>query len=113
MGGIYIKADFFDKKGMREMTDDFMASPEFQALIKEYLEYLNTALPGVRSKLSDKIFADVYKFGHNIKGTGTSYGFENLSNLGAEICNNIKDENYSNLGDFLDQVGTILTEALA
>ena len=41
------------------MTDDFMQSPEFQALIKEYLEYLNTSLPGVRINLSDALFQDV------------------------------------------------------
>ncbi|MBT3228752.1 MAG: hypothetical protein HOD43_11960 [Candidatus Marinimicrobia bacterium] len=95
------------------MTDDFMDSPEFKALIKEYLEYLNTSLPGVRSNLSDKLYKDVYKFGHNIKGTGTSYGFENLSDIGAKICNNIKAEDYSQLGSLLDNVGDILTEALA
>ncbi len=95
------------------MTDDFMDSPEFQALIKEYLNYLNTALPGVRTNLEDKLYADVYKFGHNIKGTGTSYGYENLSDIGAEICSSIKDENYTNLGSLLDKVGGILAEALA
>jgi hypothetical protein len=95
------------------MTDDFMDSPEFQALIKEYLNYLNTALPGVRTNLTDKLYKDVYKFGHNIKGTGTSYGFENLSKLGAEICSDIKAENYANLESHLDKVGSILTEALA
>jgi hypothetical protein len=77
------------------------------------LEYLNTSLPGVRSNLSDKLYKDVYKFGHNIKGTGTSYGFENLSDIGAKICNNIKAEDYSQLGSLLDNVGDILTEALA
>ena len=95
------------------MTDDFMDSPEFQALIIEYLNYLNTALPGVRSNLTDKLYTDVYKFGHNIKGTGTSYGYENLSNIGAQICSNIKEEDYSNLESLLDDVGKILTEALA
>ncbi len=95
------------------MTDDFMDSPEFQALIKEYLEYLNTSLPGIRSSLGDELYQDVYKFGHNIKGTGTSYGFENLSTIGAEICANIKDEDYSKLSSHLDQVDAILTEALA
>ena len=95
------------------MTDDFMDSPEFQALIQEYLNYLNTALPGVRTNLTDKLYTDVYKFGHNIKGTGTSYGYENLSNIGAQICSNIKEEDYSNLESLLDDVGKILTEALA
>ena len=98
---------------MGTMTDDFMDSPEFKALIKEYLNYLNTSLPGVRSNLNDELYQDVYKFGHNIKGTGTSYGFENLSDIGAKICSNIKDEDYSDLASLLDKVDSILTEALA
>ncbi len=95
------------------MTDDFMQSPEFQALIKEYLAYLNTSLPAVRTNLGDALYQDVYKFGHNIKGTGTSYGFENLSLIGAEICSNIKAESYGELEGLLDRVGQILTEALS
>ena len=95
------------------MTDDFMQSPEFQALIKEYLTYLNTSLPGVRSSLGDALYQDVYKFGHNIKGTGTSYGFENLSLIGAEICSKIKAEKYEGLVGLLDKVDSILEEALS
>lgn len=95
------------------MTDDFMQSPEFQALIKEYLEYLNSSLPGVRANLNDGLYQDVYKFGHNIKGTGTSYGYENLSLIGTSICSSIKAEEYGGLPNLLDDVDTILTEALA
>jgi len=95
------------------MTEDFMDSPEFQALIKEYIEYLKTSLPGVQSSLNGELYADVYKFAHNIKGTGTSYGFENLSELGAVICANIKAEDYTELGSLLDKVDAILSEALA
>jgi len=98
---------------MNKMTEDFMDSPEFQALIIEYLNYLKTSLPGVRSNLSDKLYKDVYKFGHNIKGTGTSYGFQGLSDLGAGICNSIKNEKYDGLATLLDQVEAILSEALS
>lgn len=95
------------------MTEDFMQSPEFQSLIKEYLEYLNTALPGVRSNLSDGLYQDVFKFAHNIKGTGTSYGFDNLSQIGAEICTNIEAASYERLEALMDKVGSILNEALS
>ena len=94
------------------MTDDFMQSPEFQALIKEYLKYLNTALPGIRSSLNDNLYQEVFKFAHNIKGTGTSYGFENLSQTGAEICKQIEAESYSGLKTLLDKIDSILKEAL-
>jgi len=95
------------------MTDDFMQSPEFQALIKEYLAYLNTSLPAVRTSLVDALYQDVYKFGHNIKGTGTSYGYEKLSQIGGEICSNIKAESYGELEGLLDQVDQILKQALS
>lgn len=95
------------------MSEDFMDSPEFKALIKEYLEYLNTSLPAVRSSLSEELYQDVYKFGHNIKGTGTSYGFQNLSDLGADICTRIKSEEYADLSALLDDVEGALKEALA
>lgn len=95
------------------MSDDFMQSAEFQALIKEYLEYLNTSLPTVQTNLTDGLYADVYKFGHNIKGTGTSYGYENLTLIGADICTNIDQENYSAVTTLLKNVGEIVSEALS
>ncbi len=95
------------------MTDDFMQSPEFQALIKEYLEYLQQSLPGVRTNLKDELYQDVYKFGHNIKGTGTSYGFQTLSDLGRDICEDIKAEKYTGLAGHLDAVEQVIVEALS
>ena len=109
----YISANDSEEKGTTIMTNDFMKSPEFQALIKEYLAYLNTSLPGVRTNLNDGLYQDVYKFGHNIKGTGTSYGYENLSLLGAEICSTIKAEKYEGLAALLDKVDGILVAALS
>lgn len=94
------------------MSEDFMQSPEFQALIKEYLQYLEQSLPGVRTNLSDGLYQDVYKFGHNIKGTGTSYGYQELSDLGRDICENIKAEEYAPLAALLDRVDALVTEAL-
>ena len=94
------------------MTDDFMQSPEFQALIKEYLEYLNTTLPGVKNSLNDTLYQEVYKFAHNIKGTGTSYGFPELTQLGADICEAINNSDYDKLAGHLDRIELIIKEAI-
>lgn len=101
-----------EEKEMEEMTEDFMDSPEFQALIKEYVTYLHTSLPAVRNSLGEKLYRDVYKFGHNIKGTGTSYGFGDLTKIGTEICTDIKNENYGNLDTLLNGIEKILNDAL-
>ena len=94
------------------MTDDFMQSPEFQALIKEYLEYLQALLPEIREKLADSSYEGVYKYAHNIKGTGTSYGFESLSQLGADICEEMKQEQYAGISARLDAIEGFIQEEL-
>ena len=90
------------------MTDDFMQSPEFQALIKEYLEYLNSSLAAIKMNLSDGLYQDVYKFAHNIKGTGTSYGYENLTLIGTNICKQITENKYAELDEQLNQIEAII-----
>ena len=90
------------------MTDDFMQSPEFQALIKEYLEYLNSSLAAIKMNLSDGLYQDVYKFAHNIKGTGTSYGYENLTLIGTKICKQITENKYAELDEQLNQIEAII-----
>ncbi|MCF7807514.1 MAG: hypothetical protein K9M49_05360 [Candidatus Marinimicrobia bacterium] len=94
------------------MSQDFMQSPEFQALIKEYLEYLKALFPETRQHFENAGYDKVYKFAHNIKGTGTSYGFENLSQLGADICSEINAEKYENIPDQLNQIESIIDTAL-
>jgi hypothetical protein len=92
------------------MTDDFMQSPEFQALIKEYIAYLNTSLPAVRSSLKDGLYEEVYKFAHNIKGTGTSYGYSNLTMIGKDMCSQIHAKSFETLEDQLNKIDSILKE---
>ncbi|MCF7822742.1 MAG: hypothetical protein K9N35_01075 [Candidatus Marinimicrobia bacterium] len=95
------------------MTEDFMQSPEFQALIKEYLEYLSSTLPAVKISLSDGLYQEVYKFAHNIKGTGTSYGFPNLTQLGTDICGLINAKEMEELEKHLDEIESIIQDAIS
>ena len=95
------------------MTEDFLQSPEFQAMTKEYLEYLAALLPEIVEKFEASDNEAVYKYAHNIKGTGTSYGFENLSQLGADICDEMKEQKYEDISEKLSSIGSILKEELA
>ena len=90
------------------MTDEFMQSPEFKALIKEYLEYIRTSLPAVKTSLSEGLYPEVYKFAHNIKGTGTSYGFPNLTQIGTDVCNHINANKYDDLETQLNEIESII-----
>jgi len=67
------------------VENDYLKDPEFQELIRQYLEFLNNALPDVKSNLSNKNFLEVQKFGHNMKGSGGGYGLDEFSEFGAQI----------------------------
>jgi hypothetical protein len=55
---------------------------------------------------------DVYQYAHNIKGTGASYGFKNLSELGAEICGGIKAKKFDGIQEKLENIGSVIDSAL-
>ncbi len=58
-------------------------------------EYLNT-LPGVLKKLKTAVkkekFDDIYKIGHDLKGTGGAFGQEKISILGGQIEHAAKEK---------------------
>ncbi|NOZ75879.1 MAG: hypothetical protein GXO90_11005 [FCB group bacterium] len=67
------------------MENDYLNDPEFQELIRQYLDFLVNALPDVKANLSDKNFLEVQKFGHNMKGSGGGYGLDEFSEFGSQI----------------------------
>lgn len=92
------------------MTEDFYNSPEFQELIDEYLTYLVSELGKAREALERKEFLVVQKFGHNLKGTGKGYGFEDLSQLGAQIEQDAMQENAASLPGLLARLERMLNK---
>lgn len=64
---------------------DYLNDPEFRELTRNYLQYLVDTLPEVKTNLSDGNFPAVQKFGHDLKGTGGGYGFDEFTQLGGQI----------------------------
>ena len=58
------------------MNLDLYDDPEFQKLIRKYLDYLHKELVGIKKHIQLKKFQEIRKFGHNLKGTGGGYGFD-------------------------------------
>ena len=56
------------------------------------------------------LYEEVYKFAHNIKGTGTSYGYSNLTMIGKDMCDQIHAKSFDALEDHLNEIEAILSE---
>ncbi len=67
------------------MNFDLFNDPEFQDLIRKYLDYLQKELERVKESIQQSNFLEIRQFGHNLKGTGGGYGFDEFTKLGGEI----------------------------
>jgi DNA-binding response OmpR family regulator len=82
-----------------EDTPDLrVAIPEFlRDLAPEFLRRQRLGLLAVVSALQSREFDPVQTFAHNIKGTGRSFGFPRLTDLGREMERAAKDRDASTL----------------
>ena len=55
---------------------------EMQAIVPKYLANRSSDCVSLRDQANTQAFADAKRLGHNMKGTGGGYGFEEVSRLG-------------------------------
>ena len=58
---------------------------EMQGIVPKYLANRARDCDALRQHAASRAFADAKRLGHNMKGTGGGYGFEEISRLGARI----------------------------
>jgi len=58
---------------------------EMQGIVPKYLANRAKDCDALREQAANSGFADAKRLGHNMKGTGGGYGFEEISRLGACI----------------------------
>lgn len=82
--------------------------PDLEELIPGFLENRNLDVEKLRSAIKDNDFEDLCSIGHSIKGVGGGYGFDLMSELGANIETAAKEsnadavqENINRLDDYL------------
>ena len=63
------------------MEQDYLNDPEFQELIREYIQYLSDNLVEIKEDLNNSDYLKVQKFGHNLKGSGGGYGLMEMSKI--------------------------------
>jgi hypothetical protein len=56
--------------------------PELQAIVPKYLANRAKDCASLREQAASGAFAEAKRLGHNMKGTGGGYGFEEVSRLG-------------------------------
>jgi CheY-like chemotaxis protein len=104
----------------RSRPDPDAVSAQIAALVPKYLASKLKQIEEACASLAANDFDPIYRFGHNLKGTGAGYGFPRIEALGAEIekaaiehDNRCVSEQLETLRQFLiDDAGAVPMEAL-
>lgn len=84
------------------------ASDRFnQAMAKlrpEYLEHRSAELSEMRKKIEEGNYALVESFGHKTRGSGASYGFNEISIIGGELEKAAEEKKYELVKELLDRL---------
>ena len=84
---------------------------DLEDLIPGFLENRNTDIEALRTELENSQYENLRSIGHSIKGVGGGYGFDLMSQIGAEIESAAKEsdgdlirEKIEQLDDYLKRV---------
>ncbi len=87
--------------------------PEFAEHAARYLAGKREQLPTLQHFLSESDFSKISSLAHNLKGTGTSFGFPELSRIGGEMEDAARTSDAGSLARQLEELSDYLSEAAA
>ena len=91
--------------------DDF-DDDEWAEMQEMYLNHTFKELNTIKKTLEFPSFDSLRTFGHNIKGSGGMYGFDEITSMGAEIESAAMNENLEVIKSHLDALEVFLKSKL-
>ena len=79
-----------------------------EELIPGFLNNRNTDVENLNAALSDGKLETLQSIGHSLKGVGGGYGFDGLSEIGAEIESKAKSGDLNDIGDLIEKMRNYL-----
>ena len=87
--------------------DDF-DDDEWAEMQEMYINHTFKELNTIKEDINSVKFDSLRTFGHNIKGSGGMYGFNEITEIGATIESAAKDENMDQIKSNFDRLETFL-----
>ena len=91
--------------------DDF-DDDEWAEMQEMYINHTFKELKSIKENINSTTFDSLRTFGHNIKGSGGMYGFNEITEMGTTIESAAKDENMDQIKSGLDNLETFLKSKL-
>jgi CheY-like chemotaxis protein len=87
--------------------------PSVAAMAPRYLKNMEKSLQELRAAEAIQDYASIQRIGHNLHGTGGSFGFPLITQFGATMEQAAKDRDMGQIGSAILQLGSYLEQLLA
>jgi len=91
--------------------DDF-DDDEWAEMQEMYINHTSKELKNIKENLDSAAFDSLRTFGHNLKGSGGMYGFNEITSRGAAIESAAMNENLEDIRSHLDALEVFLKSKL-
>jgi HPt (histidine-containing phosphotransfer) domain-containing protein len=91
--------------------DDF-DDDEWAEMQEMYINHTSKELKNIKENLDSAAFDSLRTFGHNLKGSGGMYGFNEITSRGAAIESAAMNENLEDIKSHLDALEVFLKSKL-
>jgi len=85
-----------------------IADPFARRLMVQYLGRREADLQSLRSALASEDFDSIRIKGHNLYGSGSAYGLDRISELGADLERAAKKHDGDHIGQLIDTLETFI-----
>ena len=82
--------------------------PDLEALVAGYLEHRRKDVEILKASMKTKDFETLRIIGHSLKGSGSGYGFDRLTELGAALEQAGKEQDTAALTTLTEELGDYL-----
>lgn len=87
-----------------------VSDPFAKRLMVQYLGRRKADLKILRAALADEDFDDIRKKGHNLFGSGSAYGLDRISELGAHLESAAKKRDGEHIGELIDTLEAFIRD---
>ena len=84
--------------------------PDIEDIVPIFFEKLNEEIDAALESLERANYEDIHIWGHNLKGTGSGYGFDGVSEIGKSLEQAAEAQNAEEIHKLVDELSTYLAQ---
>ena len=84
--------------------------PDIEDIVPLFFEKLNEEIDAALQSLEQANYEDIHIWGHNLKGAGSGYGFDPISEIGKSLEQAAETQNSEEIHKLVDELSTYLAQ---